>query len=83
MIGRPRGEVVMTAAGDMVVIRPRRFELPVWAVLLGLLLRWTWRGLWWCAQHPWETLAVVVPVGLFAEYGWTGVITPLVPTPLG
>nr|MDT0658855.1 FtsK/SpoIIIE domain-containing protein [Micromonospora sp. DSM 115978] len=78
MMRRPRGEVVMTTAGDLMVIRPRRFELPVWAVVLGLLLRWTWRGLWWSLRHPAETLLVVVPVLLFAEYGWSGVVVPLV-----
>ena len=83
MIGRPRGEVVMTSAGDMMVIRPRRFELPVWAVLLGLLARWTWRGVWWCTRHPLETLLVVGPVALFVEYGWAGVITPVVLVGLG
>jgi S-DNA-T family DNA segregation ATPase FtsK/SpoIIIE len=78
MMRRPRGEVVMTTAGDLMVIRPRRFELPLWAVVLGLLLRWTWRGLWWSLRHPVETVLVVVPVYLFAEYGWSGVVVPLV-----
>lgn len=52
MIGRPRGEVVTTSAGDLIVFRPRRFELPMWLVVLGLVLRWSGWLLWWCLRHP-------------------------------
>lgn len=78
MIGRRRGEVVVTSAGDLAVIRPKRFELPLWAVLLGLLLRWSGRALWWCLRHPMATASVVLTLWLYGEFGWSGLVAPLV-----
>lgn len=78
MMRRPRGEVVMTTAGDLMVIRPKRFELPMWAVVLGLLLRWLARGCWWCLRHPLSVGVTVLALVLYADYGWPGVLVPLV-----
>ncbi|WP_407663411.1 hypothetical protein [Micromonospora musae] len=68
----------MTTAGDLMVIRPRRLELPVWLVALGLILRWLWRGLWWCVRHPVTVGLVVAGVLLYREFGRVGLIVPLV-----
>jgi S-DNA-T family DNA segregation ATPase FtsK/SpoIIIE len=78
VIGRPRGEVVMTTAGDLVVIRPRRLELPVWVTVLGLVLRWLGRGVWWCVRHPLPVAVVVAGVWLYREFGRFGVVAPVV-----
>ncbi|WP_319462466.1 FtsK/SpoIIIE domain-containing protein [Micromonospora sp. RTP1Z1] len=68
----------MTTAGDLMVIRPRRLELPVWLIVLGLVLRWLWRGLWWCVRHPVSVGLVVAAVLLYREFGRSGLIVPLV-----
>jgi S-DNA-T family DNA segregation ATPase FtsK/SpoIIIE len=67
---RPRGEVVMTSAGDLVVMRPKRFELPWWAVVPGLIARLIWRLMWWCLRHPSTTTLTVIAVWLYAKFGW-------------
>ncbi|MFG3712220.1 cell division protein FtsK [Micromonospora sp. NPDC047730] len=68
----------MTSAGDLLVIRPKRFELPVWAALLWLVLRWSGRALWWCLRHPVATVSAVLALWLYAEFGWSGLVVPLV-----
>ncbi|MCL7457804.1 FtsK/SpoIIIE domain-containing protein [Micromonospora sp. MSM11] len=68
----------MTSAGDLLVIRPKRFELPVWAALLWLVLRWSARVLWWCLRHPVATVSAVLVLWLYAEFGWSGLVVPLV-----
>ncbi|MGC4877332.1 FtsK/SpoIIIE domain-containing protein [Micromonospora sp. DT43] len=68
----------MTTAGDLMVIRPRRLELPVWLIAVGLVLRWLWRGLWWCLRHPVAVGLVVAGVTLCREFGRAGVIVPVV-----
>ncbi|MEH1012542.1 FtsK/SpoIIIE domain-containing protein [Micromonospora sp. CPCC 206060] len=68
----------MTTAGDLVVIRPRRLELPVWLIALGLVLRWSWRGCWWCLRHPVTVGLTVGGVALYVEYDWPGLVVPLV-----
>lgn len=68
----------MTTAGDLMVIRPRRLELPVWLIAIGLVLRWMWRGLWWCLRHPLTVGLVVAGVSLYREFGRSGVIVPVV-----
>ncbi|MGX1614798.1 FtsK/SpoIIIE domain-containing protein [Micromonospora chalcea] len=72
----------MTTAGDLMVIRPRRLELPVWLIALGLGLRWLWRGLWWCVRHPVSVGLMVAAVLLYREFGRSGLIVPLVLTGL-
>ncbi|MFV2095793.1 FtsK/SpoIIIE domain-containing protein [Micromonospora sp. LOL_014] len=83
MIGRPRGEVVTTVSGDLLVVRPRRLRLPWWAVLLGLLARWTGRGLWWCLKHPRILTVSVITVAVYLDYGTAGLVTPVVLAGLG
>ncbi|MDG4791041.1 FtsK/SpoIIIE domain-containing protein [Micromonospora sp. WMMD1102] len=78
MIGRPRGEVVMTSAGDLMVIRPKRLELPLWLVIPGLLLRWGWRALWWCLRHPVATASTAFLLTVYLDHGWQGLVTLLV-----
>ncbi|MFC5925518.1 FtsK/SpoIIIE domain-containing protein [Micromonospora vulcania] len=79
MIGRrPRGQVVMTTGGDFVVFRPKRFELPVWAVILGLLARWTGKAVWWCLRHPIATTSTGFVIAVYIDYGWSGLLVPLV-----
>ncbi|MFI7545591.1 hypothetical protein [Actinoplanes sp. NPDC049599] len=67
----------MTTAGDLVMVRPKRFELPLWAVVLGMLARWTWRGLWWCLRHPGTCALVAVAAVLYRRYDWPGPVVPL------
>ncbi|MFI6228509.1 FtsK/SpoIIIE domain-containing protein [Micromonospora echinospora] len=68
----------MTSAGDLLVIRPKRFELPAWLVVLGLLLRWSWRAVWWCLRHPVATASAASAVTLYVEFDWPGLVVPLV-----
>ncbi|MDG4788992.1 FtsK/SpoIIIE domain-containing protein [Micromonospora sp. WMMD1102] len=70
--------MVTTSAGDLLIARPKRFELPVWAVLLGLLLRWSWRAAWWCLRHPVATGTATLAVWLYVEHGWPGLVVPVV-----
>ncbi|GAB3157129.1 FtsK/SpoIIIE domain-containing protein [Micromonospora sonneratiae] len=65
------------------VIRPKRFELPVWAALLGLVLRWSWRAIWWCLRHPVATCTAAVAVTLYVEFDWWGLVVPLVLVAVG
>nr|WP_239485531.1 hypothetical protein [Micromonospora humidisoli] len=78
MMRRPRGGVVMVTAGDLMVVRPKRFVLPMWLVVLGLVLRWAARFCWWCLRHPVTVGMVVTAVVLYADYGWPGLVVPLV-----
>ncbi|MEV6811086.1 cell division protein FtsK, partial [Micromonospora sp. NPDC051296] len=68
----------MTTAGDLMVIRPRRLELPLWLIALGLVLRWLFRAAVWCVRHPVIVGLVVAGVLLYAEFGRAGLIVPLV-----
>ncbi|MEU8186732.1 FtsK/SpoIIIE domain-containing protein [Micromonospora carbonacea] len=68
----------MTTAGDLVVVRPRRLELPLWLTVLGLVLRWLGRGVWWCLRHPVTVAVVVAGVWLYREFGRFGLIFPVV-----
>ncbi|ATO17104.1 cell division protein FtsK [Micromonospora sp. WMMA2032] len=70
--------MVTTSAGDLLVFRPKRLELPVWAVAVGLVLRWSGRLLWWCLRHPVATGAVVLALWLYVEFDWPGLVVPLV-----
>ncbi|MEG3633400.1 hypothetical protein [Micromonospora palythoicola] len=60
------------------VIRPRRLELPLWLIALGMLLRWLFRAVVWCVRHPVIVGLVVAGVWLYAEFGRAGLIVPLV-----
>ncbi|WP_433687625.1 FtsK/SpoIIIE domain-containing protein [Micromonospora carbonacea] len=75
---RPRGEVILTPGGDLLVIRPKRFVLPMWLVVLGVVLRWLARFCWWCLRHPVTVGLAVAAVILYAEHGLPGVVVPLV-----
>ncbi|GIJ12360.1 FtsK/SpoIIIE domain-containing protein [Micromonospora andamanensis] len=68
----------MTTAGDLMVIRPRRLELPLWLIALGMLLRWLFRAAVWCVRHPVIVGLVVAGGWLYAEFGRAGLIVPLV-----
>ncbi|MFG1775244.1 FtsK/SpoIIIE domain-containing protein [Micromonospora sp. NPDC049048] len=68
----------MVTAGDLMVIRPKRFKLPMWVVVLGLVLRWLALACWWCLRHPVTVGLAVLAVVLYVEYGWAGLIVPLV-----
>ncbi|WP_199513326.1 FtsK/SpoIIIE domain-containing protein [Nucisporomicrobium flavum] len=71
---RPRGEVVTTTAGDLVMVRPKRFELPLWVVAIGMLIRWLARAGWWCLRNP-GTCGVVLTVAVLLDrYGWVGLV---------
>jgi DNA segregation ATPase FtsK/SpoIIIE, S-DNA-T family len=74
---RPRGEVAVTPVGDLVVIRPKRFEFPLWAVVFGLMLRYTWRCAWWCLRHPGSTVLAITAVWLYFRFDWPGLVVPL------
>nr|WP_240762317.1 FtsK/SpoIIIE domain-containing protein [Micromonospora sp. HM134] len=78
MMRRPRGGVVMVTAGDLMVVRPKRFVLPMWLVVLGLVLRWAARFCWWSLRHPITVGLVVAAVVLHADHGWPGLVVPLV-----
>nr|WP_329019267.1 FtsK/SpoIIIE domain-containing protein [Micromonospora rifamycinica] len=75
---RPRGGVVMVTAGDLMVVRPKRFVLPMWLVVLGLVLRWAARFCRWCLRHPVTVGLAVAAVVLYSEHGWPGLVVPLV-----
>lgn len=68
----------MTSAGDLMVIRPKRFELPLWAVVLGLLARWSGRATWWCLRRPVATGTTGLLVAVYVEHDWAGLVTLLV-----
>ncbi len=68
---------MVTGAGDLAVIKPRRFEVPWWAVALGLLARLFARMLWWCLRHPLATTVTVAGGWLYLHYGWPGPVVPL------
>src|SRR4051812_19992112 len=80
---RTRGEVVMTSAGDLIAVRPQRFNLPVWLVAIGLMLRWTARAVWWCLRHPRTTGLTAGTVWLYIEYDWPGPTIPAVLVGIG
>lgn len=67
----------MTSAGDLLVIRPKRLELPTWMVVLGILLRWSWQAIWWCLRHPVAVASAVVAATLYAKFDWPGLVLPL------
>lgn len=75
---RPRGEVVMTPAGELLVIRRKRFEFPLWAVALGLLARLLFRAVWWCLRRPGWTAGFVALMWLYAKVGWPGLLVLVV-----
>lgn len=67
----------MTSAGDLLVIRPKRYDLPIWAVVLVLTLRWSWRAIWWCLRHTVAIVAAASAVMLYVEFDWPGLVVPL------
>ena len=67
----------MSSAGELLVVRPRRFHVPIWLVLLGFLARWLARAAWWCLRHPVATGMTVVVLWLYARYGWAGPVVPV------
>jgi S-DNA-T family DNA segregation ATPase FtsK/SpoIIIE len=76
-VRRPRGEVVLTEAGDVVAVRPRLFNPPPWLILTWIVVRNLARFVWWCARHPLITATVAGAVWLYVEYGWAGPAVPL------
>ncbi|MFG1715476.1 cell division protein FtsK [Micromonospora sp. NPDC049203] len=50
----------------------------MWLVVLGLVLRWSGRVLWWCLRHPAATGSVVLALWLYVEFDWPGLVVPLV-----
>ncbi|MGW0434675.1 FtsK/SpoIIIE domain-containing protein [Micromonospora sp. NPDC003197] len=68
----------MTTAGDLMVVRPRRLELPFWLIACGLVLRWLGRACWWCLRHPVTVGVVVLAAVLYREFGRSGLVVPLV-----
>lgn len=67
----------MNRAGELMVIRPRRFELPLWAVVLGLLARWAGRAVWWCLRHPVACGLTIAGLWAYAVFGWLGLVVPV------
>lgn len=65
-----------TGAGDLWVIRRRRFEPPWWLLVLWWAARWTCRGAWWCLRHPVTCTVVGGGWWLWGRFGWPGLAVP-------
>ncbi|GAB7047572.1 FtsK/SpoIIIE domain-containing protein [Catenuloplanes indicus JCM 9534] len=69
---------MVTRSGDVMVLRRNRLTIPWWVSLLGVLARWVGRAAWWFLRRP-RTVAVVVgAVWVRSEFGWSGLLTPVV-----